>query len=116
MEKVGLSSIVIFLALSFAFSSWARTLLTLTFQLAFVYLSNWISLDKNRKNSSYKTSVLKDLQRANISALITRTEERRTKELDGDKSALDMTSRGVVGGVLGRGLWNRKQRLDSDPA
>ena len=82
----------------------------------YAYLSNWINLDKNKKISFDKTSVLKDLERANISALKTRTEERRIKELNGGKSALDMTSRGVVGGVMGRGFWNRKQRLDSDPA
>ncbi len=116
---VGLSSIVIFLALAFAFSEWIRTVFVLTFRLPYAYLAYWTDLDHIRLKWRYSPSALKRIERAKLENLGQRSELRRAekfkKRSDNIKQGPEVTNREVLSQSRRR-FWNWKVRRDSELA
>ena len=61
---VALSSVVIFFSLAFAFSTWARTVLSVVFNLVYAYGTHWMGMHHVRVQRFYNTSELRKLERA----------------------------------------------------
>jgi hypothetical protein len=121
---VALSSIVIFISLALAFSTWARTVLALILRLPYAYFADWIGPHNVKRNHFYSTSALKERERTKIQDLHRRTVARRVAEINNASqgpSVDDQDLKSSWGGSNGRavnrgigGFWHRKPRRDAE--
>lgn len=85
---MGVSSAVIVVSLSLAFSTWIRTVLSVMFSLAYTAVEDWLGW-RNKKRS-YNSTAIKNMQRERMKQLESRDRARRLTEIDGRR----MTPRG----------------------
>ncbi|KAH7308294.1 hypothetical protein BKA65DRAFT_415197 [Rhexocercosporidium sp. MPI-PUGE-AT-0058] len=90
----GLSTIVIFFSLSFAFSTWARTVISVGGSMFYAYITHWM---KTRNISIWRfhgTSTLRDFEKAKLKDLRERAFQRRMREINNPANEPTPTNEG----------------------
>lgn len=77
---VGISAVVIVVSLSFAFSTWMRTALSVSCSLIYAWISERLGLRK--KSRRYTATNLRNMQRERMKELESRERSRRLTEID----------------------------------